>query len=90
MLKYTLKIKGMQCSMCEAHINDTVRKAVPSARKVSSSHSKGQTTFAAEDGTVDEAALRKAIAETGYELCACESVPYEEKKGLFGFLTHKK
>ena len=38
MIKTTLKIEGMMCSMCEAHINDVIRKAVPGAKKVSSSH----------------------------------------------------
>ncbi len=27
LVKTTLKISGMMCSMCEAHINDTIRKA---------------------------------------------------------------
>ena len=40
MIKTTLKIEGMMCSMCEAHINDVIRKAVPGAKKVSSSHAK--------------------------------------------------
>lgn len=86
MLKYTLGIKGMQCGMCEAHINDTARKVVPSAKKVSSSHAKGITTFIADEFAVDEEALRKAVSETGYEMTSISSEPYEEKKGLFGFL----
>lgn len=86
MLKYTLGIKGMQCGMCESHINDTVRKSVPAAKKVSSSHTKGMTTFIADEFAVDEDALRKAIAETGYEMTSISSEPYKEKKGLFGFL----
>ena len=35
---------------------------------------------------LDEAALRQAIAETGYEVTAVSAHPAEEKKGLFGFL----
>ena len=27
MTKYTLVVDGMMCGMCEAHINDAVRKA---------------------------------------------------------------
>lgn len=26
MLKFAVKVDGMQCGMCEAHINDTIRK----------------------------------------------------------------
>ena len=35
MIKTTLKINGMMCPMCEAHICDVIRKAVPGAKKVS-------------------------------------------------------
>ncbi len=79
MKKYTLKIDGMMCGMCEAHINDTVRRAVPDAKKVSSSHSKGLTTFI-YDGEIDEAALRAAIDETGYKLISVSSDTAEKKK----------
>ena len=79
----------MQCGMCEAHVNDTVRKVVPSAKKVSSSQAKGRTTFIADEFAVDEDALRKAIDETGYEMTSISSEDYEEKKGLFGFLHRK-
>lgn len=83
MLKYTVKIDGMGCSMCEAHINDTIRKFVPKAKKVSSSHGKGEATFLSED-KIDEDGLKAAIDETGYTFVACESSNYE-KKGLFGW-----
>ena len=36
MTKYTLQVGGMACSMCEAHVNNAVRKAFP-VKKVSSS-----------------------------------------------------
>ena len=44
MLKYTLKIDGMMCGMCEAHINEAVRAAF-NVKKVSSSHTKGETVI---------------------------------------------
>ena len=28
MIQYTIAVEGMACSMCEAHINDAVRKAL--------------------------------------------------------------
>ena len=37
MIQTTVKISGMACAMCEAHINDTIRRAF-SVEKVSSSH----------------------------------------------------
>lgn len=42
MVKTTLDIDGISCGMCEAHINDAVRKAF-AVKKVVSSHSKGET-----------------------------------------------
>ncbi len=83
MIKTTLKIDGMMCSMCEAHINDVIRKAVPGAKKVAASHTKGEASFLTE-GAVDENGLKEAIAATGYTCTAVTTEPYE-KKGLFGW-----
>ena len=75
MLQYTIAVEGMACSMCEAHVNDAVRKAFP-IKKVTSSHSKGQTQILCEN-RFDEDALRSAIS-------AIQSDP-SEKMGLFSF-----
>ena len=37
MIETTVGIDGMQCGMCEAHVNDTIRAAFP-VKKVSASH----------------------------------------------------
>ena len=81
MIKTTLKIEGMMCSMCEAHINDVIRKTVPGAKKVSASHTKGEACFLTEEA-VDESRLKDAIAATGYTCLFMKSDPFE-KKGLF-------
>ena len=82
MIKTKLKIDGMMCSMCEAHIKDTIRRAVPGAKKVSASHTKGEASFLKE-AEFDEKSLKDAVAATGY---TCRTVTAElyEKKGLFG------
>ena len=82
MNKYTLKIDGMMCGMCEAHVCDAIRKAVPGAKKVAASHGKKEATFLA-DSAVDAEALKAAIDTTGYTCLSVDSTPYE-KKGLFG------
>ncbi|MCR5594654.1 MAG: ATPase P [Lachnospiraceae bacterium] len=84
MNKVTLSIDGMMCNMCETHMNEAIRKAVPEAKKVSSSHTSGETTFLF-DGEPDMEAIQKAVDETGYTLKGTDVSPYE-KKGLFGFL----
>ncbi len=80
MVKITVGIDGMACSMCEAHINEAVRNAF-SVKKVTSSHTRKETVILAER-EIPEPALRKVIAEAGYDVMSVNWAPYE-KKGLF-------
>lgn len=77
MLKTTLKIDGMMCGMCEAHVNDVIRKVVPGAKKVSSSHSSGESSFVSET-EADIEALKTAIAETGYKVTDVSTEEYKK------------
>jgi len=86
MLQTTLKIEGMMCGMCEAHINDVIR-AKFKVRKVASSHKKGETVVVSE-GPLDVATLKQAIADTGYTVTSVAVAPYE-KKGFFASLFKK-
>lgn len=85
MVQITLKINGMACGMCESHVNDAVRTKFP-VKKVTSSHTKGETVILSEQ-PLDQQALRDAIAAAGYTVTAVDAHPYE-KKGLFSF--HRK
>ena len=80
MFQTTVEVDGMACSMCEAHINDTIRRQFQ-VKKVTSSHKKGKTEIITEE-PLEEEALKKAIADTGYELVSMQTEPYV-KKGLF-------
>ena len=82
MIKTTMKIDGMMCGMCEAHVCDAIRRAVPSAKKVSASRSKKEASFLSE-AAVDADSLKAAIDATGYTCLGIKSAP-DEKKGLFG------
>lgn len=82
MKKITVKIDGMMCGMCEAHICDTIRRAFPDAKKVSASRKSGEATFL-YDGVPDGEALNKAITDTGYTFVSSSSEEYK-KRGLFG------
>ncbi len=66
MVTTTLKIDGMMCGMCEAHINDAIRRNF-SVRKVKSSKRRGETVIVSEE-PLDAQALRRVIRESGYEL----------------------
>lgn len=77
MLKTIVTVDGMACSMCEAHVNDSVRKAF-SVAKVTSSHKKGKTEILSKD-PMDEQALRAAIEQNGYRVLAVQTESYEKK-----------
>ena len=64
MYRTEVQVDGMMCSMCEAHINDAVRKNL-AVKKVSSSRRKKKTEILSE-APLDEEKVRKAIADTGY------------------------
>ncbi len=82
MIRTTMKIDGMMCGMCEAHVCDAIRKAVPGAKKVTASRSRKEASFLTEEA-VDADRLKAAVDATGYSCLGIESAPYE-KKGLFG------
>lgn len=86
MIRIIAQVQGMRCGMCEAHVNDAVRRALP-VKKVTSSHGKGQTVIIAEQD-IDDERLRKVIHDTGYDVTDIRREPYEQKQGLFSFL-HK-
>ncbi|MBR6986814.1 MAG: cation transporter [Clostridiales bacterium] len=81
MYKTTVKIDGMMCGMCEAHVCDAIRKAVPSAKKVKASKAKKEATFISDE-QIDSDLMEKTIKDKGYDFLGCVSEPYQ-KKGLF-------
>ena len=48
MIKTVLKVNGMMCGMCEAHMNDLVRKNFK-VKKVTSSVKDGETVVISEE-----------------------------------------
>lgn len=80
MVQITVQVNGMQCGMCESHVNEAIRKAFQ-VKKVTSSHVKNQTVILAEQ-EIDEQKLKDVINQTGYEAGAVRKEAYE-KKGLF-------
>ena len=77
MTQITLHIDGMMCGMCEAHVNDAVRKAI-SAKKVKSSHSAGTCVILTEQ-EVDTDALKAAIDATGYTVTGVDVAPMRKR-----------
>ena len=81
MFKTTVRIEGMQCGMCEAHICNVIRKTFADAKKVSASHGKGIACFLTQEAP-DENRLKEAVTETGYTFISSKSEQYV-KQGLF-------
>ena len=64
MIRTTVRVSGMVCGMCEAHVNDAIRSAFP-VKKVSSSRARGETVIESEM-PLDHEKLRRVINNTGY------------------------
>lgn len=83
MIKTVLKVDGMMCGMCEAHINDAIRNNFK-IKKVTSSHKSGTVEIAAED-KIDHEKLKETVVSLGYTVLSVEERSCENKKnGLFG------
>jgi len=82
MIQMTVGIDGMMCGMCEALVNDAIRRHF-SVKKVTSSHTKKQTVILS-DGALSENEVRAVIEATGYQVLSIEQKPYQ-KKSLFSF-----
>lgn len=80
MKEIVMNVEGMKCGMCEAHVNDAVRKSAK-VKNVNSSHKDNKTTIICDDG-IDNEVFVGAIKALGYNVLSVESHPYE-KKGLF-------
>ncbi len=65
MIKITVKVDGMMCGMCEAHVNDAVRRALP-VKKVTSNHRRGETVILCETDIEDDR-IAAVIKDSGYD-----------------------
>lgn len=81
MYKTIADIDGMSCGMCEAHVQDAIRKALD-VQKVKANKGSGTLEIIAETA-YDEADLKKVLDPTGYRVLSAASEPYEKKKRGF-------
>ena len=66
MVKTTLTVDGMMCSMCESHLQDAIR-ANFDVKKVKASHQKGTITIISKH-RLDKEKVKNVIRGTGYTL----------------------
>ncbi len=64
MIKVFLNVEGMKCGMCEAHVNDVVRKTTK-IKKVKSNHKRKETIIIMENDT-DIQKIISSIKSLGY------------------------
>lgn len=78
MIQFRIQITGMACGMCEAHINDALRKAFP-LKKVTSSYRRKEAILLTEHELAD-ADIKAVIEDSGYALTQIERQSYEKKR----------
>ena len=64
MITTTVGVDGMMCGMCEAHVNDVIRRNFDVRRVKSNRRRKNCVIVSVEP--LDEARLRAVIEKTGY------------------------
>jgi len=65
MFQITVKVDGMMCMKCEAHMNEAIRKNFP-VEEVTSSHEKKETVIVTSE-ELSEDRIREIVTATGYE-----------------------
>ena len=81
MIKTVASIEGMMCGMCEAHMNDAIRKEFK-IKKVVSSHTKNETVILS-DKPIDAEKLKAVVVDMGYVLKGVKAEEYKKKGFLF-------
>ncbi len=86
MKKAVIEVEGMQCGMCESHVNDVVRK-IRGVNSAKASRANGNVEIIADDD-VDIESVKQAISADGYGVGNVTTEPYE-KKSIFSKLFRK-
>lgn len=67
----TVKVKGMMCQMCEKHVSQGL-KGIDGVTSATADHEKGEAVIETTK-PVDEADIKKAIEDAGYEFVSVEA-----------------
>ena len=87
MIELIINVDGMMCGMCEAHLNDTVRRNFK-VKSVSSSHKTGECTVVSDEN-IDREDLVLKIESLGYRVGGIIERTYV-KRGFFSKLLGRK
>lgn len=75
-MKQLIKIEGMMCAHCEAHVTKAL-EALNGVKKVKASAAKKEAVITV-DAAIADAVLTETVSEAGYQVTGIEM-----KKGLF-------
>ena len=70
MITTIVKIDGMMCDMCEAHVNSAIRKNFD-VKKVKANRKKKQALIESDD-ILDQNKLKQVVEELGYDYLGVE------------------
>lgn len=76
------------CGMCEAHIAEALRRALPEAEGVRASSRRGEAVFFSERPP-ERDLLQRAVEETGYDYLSAESEACRRSRSIFDFLMRR-
>jgi len=66
MQKSVIKVSGMSCKHCEKTVKDAV-SALPGVKSATADHKKGQLAVTHNMALCSLAAIKQAVAESGYQ-----------------------
>ena len=81
MVKVIVKVEGMACGMCEAHVNESIKKAFV-VKEVTSAHKDNVTEIIAES-ELDEEKIKEVIEAEGYTVLGVTTEEYKKKRFSF-------
>ena len=87
MTELKITVDGMMCGMCEAHLNDLIRREFK-IKRVKSSHKSGECLVISCE-PLDKDRVADVIESAGYRVVGFIESPYE-KKGIFSIFKAKK
>lgn len=77
MIKTVIKIEGMMCHNCEAHMVKSFKEAFD-LKKATASFENGEVELISETA-LDTDALKSTVEAAGYNFISAASEPYEKK-----------
>ncbi len=73
--RVVLHINGMMCGMCETHVKEAIRKAIPTASHITARHTKGTARFRLNNTATERdirSQLDASLSPLGYRITSVD------------------